>query len=123
MDPQVRSFIGSTFRSVWALELLLFLKSEGGRVISAVEMVSAMRASDSVVAKAMGGLLAAGLASEHGTDGYRYAPASGPLEEMVSATELLYRTRPDMVRRIIVAASTSQLTAFSDAFRLKGEEQ
>jgi biotin operon repressor len=123
MDPQVRSFIGSTFRSVWALELLLHLKAQGGRVTTADELVSALRASDTVVATALGALLAAGLAVEHGGKGYSYAPASASLAEMVSETELLYRSRPDLVRRIIVAASASQLSAFSDAFRLKGGDQ
>jgi predicted transcriptional regulator len=55
-------FIGSSFRSVWALELLLLLKGDD-RGWSRDALITALRASELVVNKALEELLAAGLIS------------------------------------------------------------
>jgi hypothetical protein len=110
-------FIVSSFRSVWALELLLLLKSEP-RIWPRAELVSTMRASELVVTKALDSLLAAGLASVEG-EGARYMPVSDEVADNVERTQKLYSARPDAVRRAIVSASAGDLTAFSDAFRLR----
>jgi hypothetical protein len=62
LSHDVLRFIGSSFRSVWALELLLLLKREP-RVWLRDELVTAMRASELVVTNALDTLVAAGLAS------------------------------------------------------------
>ena len=110
-------FIRSTFRSVWALELLLVLKREP-RLWSRDELVSVLRASELVVSKALDGLVAAGLASLEG-EGASYMPVSAEVASKVDETETLYAVRPDAVRRAIVEASSSSATAFADAFRLR----
>ena len=61
MDAQVRTFIASTFRSVWALELLLHLRNPPDRAIPRSELVELLRASDAVVSKSAEALIAAGL--------------------------------------------------------------
>ena len=116
-DHELLSFVTSSFRSVWALELLLVLKSEG-RTWPRSELVATMRASELVVSKALDSLLAAGLASLEG-DGARYMPVSEDVADCVERTERLYAARPDAVRRAIVSASAGDLTAFADAFRLR----
>ena len=116
-DHELLSFITSSFRSVWALELLLVLKSEN-RTWPQSELVATMRASELVVSKALDSLLAAGLASLEG-DGARYMPVSEDVAECVERTEKLYAARPNAVRRAIVSASAGDLTAFADAFRLR----
>lgn len=110
-------FIAASFRSVWALELLLLLKGQG-RACSAEELVDLMRASPSVVERALDSLAAAGLV---GTDhqGSAYMPSSEAVGRLVEETEQLYRSKPNRVRRLIVASANSSLAAFSDAFRLK----
>ncbi|HWC56456.1 MAG TPA: hypothetical protein VG434_05750 [Sphingomicrobium sp.] len=110
-------FIASSFRSVWALELLLVLKREP-RAWRHAELVKTMRASELVVSKALDSLLAAGLASLEG-EGARYMPVNEEVAAYVERTEKLYATRPDAVRRAIVSTSTGGLTAFADAFRLR----
>ena len=110
-------FIRSTFRSVWALELLLVLKREP-RLWSRDELVSVLRASELVVSKALDGLVAAGLASLEG-EGASYMPVSAEVANKVDETEKLYAVRPDAVRRAIVEGSSSSATAFADAFRLR----
>lgn len=111
-------FIGSSFRSVWALELLLVLR-EDQRAWSRAELVSTLRASDLVVAKSLDSLVAAGLISIEGETA-RYMPASDDIAQHVKKLDKLYAARPDAVRRAIVSASTSGATAFADAFRLRG---
>jgi hypothetical protein len=116
-DHDLLRFIASSFRSVWALELLLVLTSQA-RSWPRAELVSTMRASELVISKALDSLLAAGLASVEG-EGARYMPVSDEVAACVDRTEQLYATRPDAVRRAIVSASAGDLTAFADAFRLR----
>ena len=116
-DQDLLQFITSSFRSVWALELLLLLKRER-RPWRQDELVTTMRASDLVISKALAPLLAAGLASQD-EDGVLYMPVSADVAKLVERTESLYAARPDAVRRAIVSASVEGLTAFADAFRLR----
>lgn len=114
---ELSSFISSSFRSVWALELLLLLKGEA-TALSPQKLVAQMRSSSSVVEKALQELVAAGLAGIDGSTA-RYMPVTPAVAELVDETEELYASRPDRVRRLIVASSNRGLAAFSDAFRLK----
>ena len=116
---QVPSFIGSTFRSVWSLELLLFLRKHRGRSFSREDMVAGLRASELIVAQSLDGLVAAGLVSTDEQGHAQYAPASPDLDDLVTETEAVYLKSPDSVRRTIVAAANSGATAFADAFRLR----
>jgi hypothetical protein len=117
-DEDVSSFIRSTFRSVWALELLCFLRQEpeGGR--SHEEMVAGLRGSDLVVTQSVESLTAAGLVIARSDGSARYSPASAQLDELVESAVALYKRSPDAVRRQIVAGANPAITAFADAFRL-----
>ena len=116
---ELTSFIRSSFRSVWAIELMLFLKREADRDWSTAELVEALRASELVVAGGLRALVAGGLAVEQEDGRARYAPASPDIERLAEATEQLYAKKPDAVRRLIVTAAGDGLTAFADAFRLR----
>lgn len=116
-DQDILRFIAASFRSVWALELVLLLKRE--RIAwRRDDLVSALRASEDVVNKAVDALLAAGLASIDDS-GARYLPVNHDVEECMEQVERLYRTRPNVVRRAIVSLHASSATAFADAFRLR----
>lgn len=117
LSDELFRFIGSSFRSVWALELLLLLKREP-RAWSRDELISTLRASELVVNKAIDELVAAGLISLEG-DSARYMPVSEDIAKNVKQVEKVYSARPDAVRRAIVSASASGATAFADAFRLR----
>jgi hypothetical protein len=114
-------FMSATFRSVWALEVLLCLRREASTSHSRQGLIELLRASDAVVSKSIESLLAAGLIVEDDDGLVRYSPVSSDLEERVGEVELLYRARPDAVRRVIVASSTGSLAAFANAFKLKGD--
>ena len=113
------SFIGNTFRSVWALELLCFLREHRDRELSHAEMVSGLRGSDLVVSQSLASLAAAGLILVDDKGSARYAPATEQLDLLVDKTRSLYGRSPDKVRRMIIAGSSPGLSAFADAFRLR----
>lgn len=114
---EITSFIASSFRSVWSLEVLLLLKQER-RHWPYADLVSRLRASDLVVSQALDSLVAAGLATcdERGAS---YVPVSKTVADLVDRTEELYALKPDLVRRTIVTSATSGITAFAEAFRLR----
>ena len=116
---EVDSFIRASLRSVWALELLCFLRQNRERSLSHAEMVAGLRGSDLVVTQSIEALGAAGLVLAEADGSARYAPASAELDALVGEAEALYASSPDAVRRMIVAAANSSITAFADAFRLR----
>ena len=116
---EVTSFIRATFRSVWALELLCFLRQNRDRSLTHLEMVTGLRGSDLVVTQSVDALTAAGLVLSEAEGLSRYAPASDELDKLVAQVEALYSTSPDAVRRMIVSAANSGITAFADSFRLR----
>lgn len=116
-NDEILRFIASSFRSVWALELLLVLKNDQRRW-SHAELVATMRASDLVVSRALIALEAAGLVTNEG-DQAQYLPVSKTVAALVDNAQALYAKRPDAVRRAIVAASSAEAAAFADAFKLR----
>jgi hypothetical protein len=118
-DREILAFIGATFRSVWALELLCYLRKQRDRPLQPAEIVAGLRASDLVVRQSIDGLLAAGLVSVDATGSVRYCPANDDLDGAACAAEALYARSPDAVRRTIVAAANSDITKFADSFRLR----
>ncbi|QIK77984.1 hypothetical protein G7077_02715 [Sphingomonas piscis] len=116
-EEELVAFVASSFRSIWALELLLLLKQEG-RACRTEDLVLSLRASPAVIDRALEALVAGGLVTcEDGT--CIYMPVTSEVRALVDETEQLYRSKPDRVRRLIVASVNKGLTAFSDAFRLK----
>jgi len=116
---ELDSFIGTSFRSVWALELLKYLAENPGTYHTSDELIAVLRASEAVVSQSVQNLTAAGLAvvDDQGRVAYLEGPGEGP--GLVKAAIALYGRSPDMVRRLIVAQSTPGVTAFVDAFRLR----
>lgn len=117
-ETAIESFIGSCFRSVWALELVQFLLANEGKSFAREDLVAALRASDAVVSQSVATLLTVGLVTEEEN---RICLRSGDSDnrDLLKAAVELYRRRPDRVRRLIIAATSPGLTAFSDAFRLR----
>ena len=95
----------------------MLMKREA-RALSTEELVTSLRASTGVVSQALGSLVAGGLVSSDGPLAI-YQPVSEDVAALVEETERMYATRPDQVRRMIIAATNPNLIAFSNAFRLK----
>lgn len=114
----VSSFISGSFRSIWALELLLHLKRSRERAWSTDDLVAVLRGSALIVSQSLDGLMRAGLVSIDEEGCARFQPATAELERLVEETEALYSRKPGTVRRIIVSGGQSGLATFADAFKL-----
>ncbi len=119
IGQEVENFIGTTFRSVWALELLCLLRQNRERSLSHAEMVAGLRGSDLVVTQGVESLTAAGLIVVDAKGDARFRPASRDLDALAAQAAALYAKSPDAVRRMIVAAANPGITAFADAFKLR----
>lgn len=118
-EQELAGFIRSTFRSVWTLELLLYLRRQRERAFSQTELVQGLRASDSIISTGLDVLLAGGLIIVEADGGVRYRPVSADIDALADGTEALYAQRPDAVRRLIVDPAADGVAAFADAFRLR----
>jgi DNA-binding transcriptional ArsR family regulator len=117
----LESFIGNSFRSVWALEVLQFLVDNPDSKFSPEELNAALRVSDAVVSQSVGNLSAAGLAVVDEDGKISLFKGTRSHRELVKEAIDFYRKSPDKVRRLIVAQSTPGVTAFADAFKLRGD--
>jgi hypothetical protein len=117
VNDELSRFISSSFPSVWALEVLLLLKSEQ-RPWPRGELIGALRASELVVSQSLDSLVAGGLASVTEEEAV-YMPVSRSVAKLVEQAESLYALKPDKVRRMIVTSSARGIAAFADAFRLR----
>lgn len=117
-SPELSSFIRDHFRSVWTLELLLYLKDNSSAAWRSEALVQALRASDAIVSKGLEVLLTGGIIVLDEEGRAQYAPATEELRKLVGDTQELYSRKPDAVRRLIVSSS-SGLSAFADSFRLR----
>ncbi len=119
MDDDLSEFLRHSIRSVWNIELLLWLSQHAGRSWSPADLVRELRASDLIVSQGIATLKHAGLIVEESNGAYHYAPASPALDHLVQRLQRVYRERPSIVTRALFSAPTDKLTTFSDAFRLK----
>jgi len=116
---RLESFIATSFRSVWALDLLRHLAEHPGRFFTSEELIAALRASRAVVSQSVDNLTAAGLAIVDGEGRAGYHEASAEQDALVKGAIDFYARSPDKARRLIVAQSAPGVTAFADAFKLR----
>jgi hypothetical protein len=117
-EADLLAFVGASIRSVWALELLLFLKRNSARSWDEDGLILELRSSSVVIREALTALEAAGLIRNSG-DAYQYGAASPTLDQIASELERLYAAKPVAVVNAIVSPPSEQLRVFSDAFKLK----
>ncbi len=119
MDDELREFLQHSLRSVWNIELLLWLYRHSSRSWPPNELVRELRASDLIVSQGVSGLQQAGLVAAEADGAFRYAPASTDLDHLVQKLQRLYQERPSVVTRALFSAPSDKLATFADAFRLK----
>ena len=120
MDEDLLLFIKSSIRSVWALEILLFMRRHRGRTWTREELAQELRSNTRLVAQVLAVFESAGLLIGH-ENGLMYAPASEALDELSGRLQLAYQERPVAVVNAIVSSRADPLQTFADAFRLKGD--
>jgi hypothetical protein len=118
-QDQLESFIGTSFRSVWALEVLQYLVANPAAKFTADELITALRISDAVVSQSVENLSAAGLAVVDNEDRVALHQSNPGQARLIAAAIEFYQKSPDKVRRLIVAQASPGVTAFADAFKLR----
>lgn len=115
---EIETFIGSSFRSIWSLDLVQFLYAKPGESYSTEQLIAALRASESVVSQSIASLVAVGLVLLD-KDKVRIHIADDKSKALIEGAIDLYGKSPDKVRRLIISAAAPGITAFADAFRLR----
>jgi hypothetical protein len=118
---EVLQFLRASIKSVWALELLLFLRRHGAQVWTVDRLTDELRSSRFVVGQVMETFEAAGLVAKEGEGAFRYRPANSELDRIVGLVELEYGQRPTAVVKAILSAPNDKIQTFADAFRLLKE--
>jgi len=118
VPPNVRQLIERHIRSATEIEVLLLLYRGPETFWAAPAAAAVVGAREQDVRAHFGRFEAAGLI-ERGqqTDAYRFAPASEEARSAVAGLATAYADDRNGVLRIVIG-SLSQITAFSDAFRL-----
>lgn len=119
MDQETLEFIRAAVGSVWALELLLFMRGHSDRAWTAQELARELRSNERLASDALATFEAAGLLGRRG-EALAYVPAGQGLDDLVGKLNVAYRERPVAVVNAIVSCRTDSLRSFADAFRLKG---
>jgi DNA-binding transcriptional regulator GbsR (MarR family) len=117
-EEAVLQFLRAQVGSVYALEVLLFLKQRK-RVWMPDEIVRELRSSRTAVSNALDRLVLAGLAAETPGRGFAFVPADEELSALAEEIEKVYATKPMMVVKSIMTEPNEKLRVFSDAFKLK----
>jgi hypothetical protein len=117
-SDDLRDFIHTWMKSVWAVELLLFLCRNDKSSWSVDALTRELRSSNFLVEDILANLVQAGIV-RHAPDGYRYEPAASFLDGLVRQLADAYATRPLAVSKEILAGGRSHIQTFADAFKLK----
>lgn len=120
LSDRLKSFIHASIKSIWALELLLFLRARREEWWTVAALARELRASEPVVRGGLGLFQAAGLIEEDAAARVRFAPKSSELDDLVREVAEVYSTRPVEVSEEIYAPDR-HIQHFADAFRLKKE--
>lgn len=121
LNDNLVSFIEGAIHSVWALELLILLRSEPRRAWTREDLVTSLRASGPLVAEILSSFQISGLVVQQEA-AFRYGPPSPTIDALCVALEAAYRERPVAVVNTIVRKRSGALNGFADAFRLGGDK-
>jgi len=120
IDEDLLSFIRSSVRSVWALELLLLLRRQSEREWASADLVRELRANERLVSDVLAGFETGGLVARSDA-GVRYAPASSVMRDLADRLAAAHAATPVAVVRAIMTAPKETLQIFADAFRFRND--
>jgi len=122
-EEVVLSFVRSSIKSAWTLELLLLLRRDRERSWTLEGLVRELRGSVALVSGSLKALGDIGLVVSVENEVYRYEPRSPELDGLVSALIKLYAMKPITVLRTIFTSPSDKIKSFSDAFLLKRDDR
>jgi hypothetical protein len=120
-EEEVLAFVHSELGSVWALELLILLKSNADKNFRLEELVLQLRSSSLAVAQGLTRLKDNGFAEEKADGTYCFAPRSPRHLQMATAIQSLSVEKPMTLIKAIAEIPNQQLRNFSDAFKIRDD--
>lgn len=123
IDEKLLRFVHSTLRSVWALELLLLMRSHADRRWSAEALTRELRASLALVAELLAHFHRCGLVAKIENEVWIWRPGNAELAYFAQATADAYAQTPFQVIKAILDAPNDRMRSFADAFKLRKEEE
>ncbi len=119
LSLETAEFIRNSFKSVWALELLLLMRRERGREWSVTDLSRELRANDSIVSGILPEFIENGFVSETRKKLFRYKPKRRMLEQLVDRVAEAYAKNRVRVTEEILNAPNNQIQTFANAFKIK----
>lgn len=120
-SPQIKDFIKAHVKSVWQLEVLLFVR-DVNRPITAAEVASAMYLRPDAISNALLNFAKKGILQSDGKipAAYRYAPNGSELSDQIEQTAKAYSERRFAIINLIFR---NPVQSFSDAFKLSEDSE
>jgi hypothetical protein len=119
ISEDLRRFIRAFVKSVWALDLLLFIRRNAGQTWTAEALTRELRSSRQLVVEILSGFKEAGLVVEHDGGACRYQPSNPELQTHVEALARLYAEKPIALVKEIMSAPNEKIHIFADAFKFR----
>ena len=122
LDPDLINFVRHSLRSVWALEVLLFIRRHSPEPVGYGTIVRELRATPALVRRIVEQLVAEHLVVPEGAESVRFRASTTSLERMCDLVDAASRDRPIALRDAIIGNPDAKLKNFSDAFRFTDKE-
>lgn len=122
LSPDLQRFIARHIQSVEKLEILLLFFREPARSWPLSEILQQIQSSQSSVNQKIDSLIAEGFVTREKADTFKFQ-AKPALETQVAALDAAYRQRRIKVIEAIFSKTTEELRAFSDAFKIRKENE
>jgi hypothetical protein len=119
LSDDAKTFMAAAIASIWALELLLFLRKNAATAWRIADLTRELRASDLIVEEAIAAFRTAGLLIADAEDRFRYKPAIEALDRVVDEIAAAYATQPVAISKEILSARHEKIRHFTDAFRFR----
>lgn len=119
MIPEDVAGLIRSLRSLWAIELLLFLHRSPTHAWQIEDIVRELRSTQALVDDILARLVDLGLVLREAPSSCRYQPSSPKLATLVAQLGRLHAERPLAIAQEIHGVPDEKLRAFSDAFKLK----
>jgi hypothetical protein len=123
IPKEVRAFVAEHVHSITQLELLLQLHCDPARAWTAADASRELRAPERLLGGLLTDFYAAGVLTAAETDdpAYRFS-TSGPHARVVDELATAVRQRKRAVHDLILRGPSSDVQVFSDAFRLRRDD-
>jgi hypothetical protein len=123
LSPDLQRFIARHIDSVEKLEILLLFFREPLRIWPPSDVFHQIQSNAASVNQKIDQLFADGFLYKETDGGFRFQPKSAAMQAQVAALDETYRYRRIKLIEAIFSQTTEELRAFSNAFKLRKENE